>query len=325
MRVNGIHSVWTASALCALVLGVTGCNESTGTGATAVPGSHTDKTSDVALNNAADQEDVASFLLNDTVNALAKSTTDPTLLTTTTNPCTGGGTVTVVVDDVDPPGPSTGDKFSSTYLDCITFGGRTINGTSAFEIVSLTGDFATAIWQISTKATIDLTTVSATSSRANKGSHTFTAGTTDGVTYTRAAKGTSAQVVTTGTAAPRNETRAVDNALSWNVATSAYSDTVSINNTGGPGGDLAVETLATLAGTFSVPTTTWYWGRSFSSPTAGKLRVTRTNGAAKSINTYTAQSDGRVEIAVDANGDGTPESTTIAAWPFQIIALLGLY
>lgn len=315
---------WASTLLCAVV-GLSACNESAETSKKETKNSGGDSQTQSAMDNAADQVDVSRFLFNDTVNALVESSPNSALLTTTTDPCLGGGSVTVTVDDVDPEGPSSGDTYTSTYTDCIMWGNRTMNGTNAFEIVTLTGDPTQpppAIWAIETTAATDMTVTSTQSTRVTLGTFSFAAGTTDGVTYTRAAKGDSEQTVTVGAAPPRTETRNVDTALSWDVGAATYVDTVTINSTGGHGGDLAVETLEPLSGSTNAGTGTWT--NSFGPPTAGVLVVTRTNATATSIRTYTAQSDGTVQVETDANGDGTPESTTVTRWPFQILALLGL-
>lgn len=315
---------WVSTLLCAVV-GLSACNESAETSKKETKITGGDSQTQSAVNNAADQVDVSRFLFNDTVNALAESNPNKALLTTTTDPCLGGGSVTVTVDDVDPAGPSTGDTYTSTYTDCIMWGNRTLNGTSTFEIVTLTGDPTQpppAIWAIETTVVTDMTVVSSQSTRVSTGTFSFAAGTTDGVAYTRAVNGDSKQTVTVGAAPPRTETTSIDTALSWDVGAGTYVDTVTINSVGGHGGDLVVETLEPLSG--SMTTETGTWRISFAPPSAGILRATRTSATATSIRTYTAQSDGTVQIETDADGDGTPESTTVTRWPFQILAILGL-
>lgn len=320
---------WAYVASLAALLALPGCNEQAQSSkVTTHTPSAQPKADDSAVANSADQLDVAAFVYSDTINALVATGNYATLLTTTVNPCSGGGTVTVAYDDIDPAGPSTGDSYTSTYADCV-YWGSTLNGTNSFKIDELSGDPtapAPAVWMIKTTAVTDLLVDRTTSSRAMKGTHLFAAGTSDGVNYSRAVTGDSTTTRTQGTTTS-TETRKDDTKLTWNLSNNSYSNTISRDETGGPAGDLTIETLEILTGT--IPATTTRWRNSLNPPTAGKARVTRTavtaTTATKSIQTFTALSDGTVQTDIDSNGDGVVDTTTTGPWPYRILYLLGLY
>lgn len=290
------------------------------------PTQSTPPDSDAAESNAADQLNVADFAMRNAIHAFAATGPNAALLTTVTNPCLGGGTVTVDQNDVDPVGPSTGDTYKSTFANCV-IGARTINGSSEFEIVTLVGDPTQpppAVWSIDTRAAIDITVLSANFTRASKGEFHFAAGTSDGVDFAREIAGQATQSITTGTAT-RNEARSDESSLTWNVNTNSYRDTVRITQTGGSGGDLAVETLAPVTGTITPRTVFGFTLYRYNPPTAGSVKVTVTSGSLTTSTTYTGQSDGQAQIDIDTDGNGTIDTTTTGPWPRRVLTLLGLF
>lgn len=232
---------------------------------------------------------------------------------------TGNGSISVTVDDVDPPGRSTGDSYTTTYDKCVQFG-RTLDGSSKFTIDALSGDLfspAPAIWNIATTAISDLTITSTTSSRTEASSYKFSAGTTDGVTYSKIAEGTSSGSVTRATV---TTTQSSDFKMTMdeNYNTSLYTHTMLVDRKGGARGDLLIETPDPLIGPL---------GTFGTAPTSGSIKVTRTTAATattpatKSITAITALAGGDARVDVDSNGDGTIDTTSTVPWRRAIFSL----
>ncbi len=240
----------------------------------------------------------------------------PTPLTTDT----GNGSISVTVDDVAPAGRSAGDSYSTTYNKCVQFG-RMLDGTSSFTINALSGVLfspAPAIWSIATTAVSDMTITSATSTRTEKSSYKFSNGSTDGVTYTKIAEGTSTGSVTRATVTTTQSSN-FKMTLADNHNTNLYTHTMSVNKKGGARGDVLIETPTPLVGPLGT------FGRA---PDSGSIKVTRTTAATattaatKSITTITAIGGGNARVDVDSNGDGVINSTSTVTW---FIALASLF
>lgn len=218
---------------------------------------------------------------------------------------TGNGSISVTVDDIDPPGRSAGDSYTTTYTNCVQFS-RTLSGSSKFTIVTLTGDPTLpppAIWSIATTAVSDLTITLATSSRTEKSSYSFTNGTLDGVAYSRVAAGTSSGSVTRA-GVTTIQSGNFKNTLDSNYNLNTYTYTMLVDRKTGTG-DVLIETPVPLAGTL---------GTLVKSPTSGTLKVTRSTGTTLSITTTTAIGGGNARVDVDSNGDGVIDSTSTVPW-----------
>lgn len=215
---------------------------------------------------------------------------------------TGKGSISVTVDDVDPPGRSAGDSYATTYNNCVQFG-RTLNGSSKFTIVTLTGDPTQpppAIWSITTTAVSDLTVTLATSSYTERSNYNFSHGTVDGVSYARVAEGTSNGSVTrAGVTTPQSGN--FKNTLDIDYSLNTYTYTMSVDKKT-VAGDVLIETLTPLTGTVG------------DSPGSGVIRVTRSTATTRSITTTTALGGGNARVDVDNNGDGVIDSTVTLPW-----------
>ncbi|MBI3774617.1 MAG: hypothetical protein HY273_03530 [Gammaproteobacteria bacterium] len=232
---------------------------------------------------------------------------------------TGKGSISVTVNDVDPAGRSTGDSYTTTYNQCVQFG-RTLDGSSTFTIDALTGvpySPAPAIWSIATTAESNMTITSTTSSRTEKSKYTFSNGSTDGVTYTKVAEGTSTGSVTRA-AVTTAQSSNFKMTLAENHNTNLYTHTMLVDRKGGARGDVLIETPAPLVGPLGS------FGRA---PDSGSIKVTRTTvatattPATKSITTITAIGGGNARVEVDSNGDGVIDTTTTVAWWVAVISL----
>jgi hypothetical protein len=217
----------------------------------------------------------------------------------------GNGSMTIEIDDVDPPGQSTGDSFTITYDDCVQFG-ATYNGSSAFKIDEVSGLPYSAppqVWRVATSHASDVTIVRATGVTTMGSTFVFSSGTADGVAYERIVKGSFD--LAAGTTAPI--ATMYDNNYGWNVATNSFTHTV---NTGFSSsfGSYKLETLTPVSGMLDAP------------PTGGKARITQDFGSTTMITTYTVLTDGMVQVELDANGDGTVDVTYALPWRSSPIA-----
>lgn len=227
---------------------------------------------------------------------------------------TGNGSISVTVDDVDPPGHSAGDSYTTTYDMCVQFG-RTLDGSSKFTIDALSGELfspAPAIWNIATTAVSDMTITTATSSRTEQSSYAFTAGTTDGVIYSKIAEGTSSGSVTRASVTTTQSSN-FKMTMDENHSTNLYTHTMLVDRKGGARGDLLIETPEALEGPL---------GTFGTAPASGSIKVTRVTTAATSITTITALGGGDARVDVDSNGDGTIDTTSTVPWRRAILGLL---
>ena len=235
---------------------------------------------------------------------------------------TGNGSISVTVNRADTTKPSVNDSYTTTYNQCVQFG-RTLNGTSKFTIAALTGvpfSLAPAIWSIATIAESDMTITSTTSSRTEKSKYTFSNGSTDGVTYTKIAEGTSSGSVTRGpVTAPVTTTQSSNfkMTLADNHNTNLYTHTMSVGRKTDTR-DVLIDTPTPLVGKL---------GTFGTAPDSGSIKVTRTTvatattPATKSITTITVTTGGNARVDVDSNGDGVIDSTSTVTWRVAILSL----
>ncbi len=232
---------------------------------------------------------------------------------------TGNGSITVVVARADPAKPTAKDSYTTTYSKCVR-SGRTLDGNSTFIIDALTGDPKLpppAIWSIATTAESNMTITSATSSRTEKSKYTFSNGTTDGVTYSKVADGTSSGSITRA-AVTTTQSGKFKMTLDDNHNTNLYTHTMLVDKKNSVRGDLLIETPTPLVGPLGT------LGRA---PNSGVIKVTHTTlatattPATKSITTITALAGGNARLDIDSNGDGVIDSTSTVPWTLAILSL----
>ncbi len=231
---------------------------------------------------------------------------------------TGKGSITVTVTRADPTKPSANDSYTTTYNQCVQ-SARTLDGTSSFTIDALSGVLFSpppVIWSIATTAVSDMTITSTTSTRTEKSSYTFSNGSTDGVTYTKIAEGTSTGSVTRATVTT-TQSGNFKMTLAENHNTNLYTHTMSVDRKTDTR-EVLIETPTPLIGKL---------GTFGTAPDSGSIKVTRTTAATattaatKSITTITAVTGGNARVDVDSNGDGAIDSTSTVTWRLAILSL----
>lgn len=260
-----------------------------------------------ALTAAADVEVFAALLIQ-------RQKVQMGLLSVTTYYCSspdplntdaGNGSMVIEIDDVDPPGQSTGDSFKITYNDCVQFGG-TYNGSSAFKIDEISGTPYAAppqLWRVATSHASEIAIERGGSTTTTASTFGFSSGTADGVAYERIVKGSFDFAAGSGTPI----TTLYDNNYGWNVSTNTFTHSVN-SSFSSSFGSYKLETLTPVTGTLDTP------------PTAGKARITQDFGSTTMITTFTVLTDGMVQVELDANGDGTVDVTYTVPWRSSQVA-----
>lgn len=219
---------------------------------------------------------------------------------------TGNGSVTTVRDDVDPAGPSTGDKVTVTFDACVRFG-RTINGTRSFEYVAVTGQpFVTTPWTLSTTRSNNETIAYAARTVVMSGTSSVVADSPDATIVNRKVTGTSTQTTTPTAGAAVTRTRTFTISTTRNAATQTFTTSANVSSTG-PGGSNAIETTTPITGSLGF----------FTPPTAGVIKITNTSTTVPPvtrITTITILAGGQAQLDVDSNGDGIIDTTTTVPW-----------
>ncbi len=221
------------------------------------------------------------------------------------NTDTGNGSMSIAIDDVDPPGQSTGDSFTISYAACVQFGG-TYNGSSKFKIDEISGTpYAPSpqVWRVSTSHSSDVRIDHATGSTTLGSSFVFSSGTADGVSYDRLIQGSFD--LSNGAATPF--ATKFKNDYGWNVATNSFAHSVN-SSYSSDFGSYALETLVPIRGVLGT------------APTEGKARVTQDFGSVNMITTLTVIADGMVRVELDANGDGVVDVTYEQPWSNSALA-----
>lgn len=221
------------------------------------------------------------------------------VLITSSAPCTGGGTVSTTVNDLDNNNIlSTGDTVTATFFNCVEFG-VVINGSFSINNVVVTGiPGVTAASSVG--ATFTFTNLSAQdgiSTVTVNGNFDLQVATANGINFDITVTTNNLSVAENG------QTTTLSNfseSLSVNQSTGAFSYTTN--------GTL---TSTRLGGTLTFQTLTPFSGVAGAPPSSGVLRV---NGANNTSLTLTALSSTSVRIDVDANGDGVFETSTIKTW-----------
>lgn len=217
--------------------------------------------------------------------------------------CTGGGTATYSLNDVDGNlAASTGDTLSITFANCVE-SGLTYNGDLSLTEFTLSGDPAAGPYSMgATFAFTNFHAAGAGESHSIAGAYGYSEATADNVVYT--ANVTIGSLSYTGMDGTESSTYTFTNFSASgtnNLATGAYTF-----SSEGKVDD------STLGGSITIATVTEFAGVAPGDPTSGVMKVT---GAANSSVTLSAMSDGvNVELAVDADGNGVAEETIATTW-----------
>jgi hypothetical protein len=231
---------------------------------------------------------------------IASASAHPTASTSSTQACTGGGTMTITLDDRDGNQQiSNGDVITASFSQCKDTATSTINGAIA---VTLTG------------------TPTATQFAASANFQNIVV-TDNGVTATIA--GTVA-VSETDTATDIVTTLSVGSSgLTASTASTAYTDAVSfasgfvITTDEASSGSVSVSLAGTMSaqsvgGSITIATPQpLVEASSDTYPSSGQVILTGASGSAVRA---TVLDNTQVKIELDANGDGTYESTSIVTW-----------
>jgi len=254
--------------------------------------------SDVDLYNTA-------FYVNAELNLLAVTTT--TFYCSSPDPAnvdTGNGSITIVRNDVDPPGRSTGDTVTTTYTNCLQFG-RVIDGEKTQTVVEVTGQpYAFAPWAIETQRSSNLTMTTDTQQVVEQNTARMRAFSDDGVITTRTTQGSSSSTVTDMNGNTTSDTRdfTITTTTDWNAQTSTKS--LDIRSSSSDGSSRTIVTVEPLVGGFGGP------------PNSGIVEITATDGTTGQTRTLrvTAGPLGNATVELDADGDGVFETTFDTFW-----------
>lgn len=221
--------------------------------------------------------------------------------------CTYGGSLTVSANVASTNGTvAAGDSLTITSNGCTeSFG--TINGSLGFVITSLNGTYASSSYSAGLTMTFNNFAVSSSQVTASiNGSLSYGLSVTGANARTASVSTPSLTVSATygGVARSRTLTNYVATLARTADPTSVYVTTYNVN------GFLTSSSLSSQAIAFNTttPIVTRYTD---SYPSSGVLVIT---GASNSKIRITALSNTLVREELDANGDGTFESSTTAAW-----------
>ena len=222
--------------------------------------------------------------------------------TTTTEPCAGGGTLTIVDNDLNGDGkPDAGDSASLTANNCI-FEGSTLTGGLTLAVNAFSGNINTPPFTATMTLTFNnLTARSAAASSTGTGTMALSLNAPTSNTRTVSLKST--QFTTTSTYGGTTYNRTLDN----------YTVVVDSNATSSrttAAGTLSSSAFESKTVTIATPVP---FVRVFpqTRPSSGQATATGTNGGVVRV---TAISNTQVKIELDANADGTYETSVTKLW-----------
>lgn len=268
---------------------------------TSSPATNSGATTDVALSSFTDIAVRAGLQIQD-LQVVQGLTSVSKYFCSSPNPLgtdSGNGDMTFTIDDMDPPGQSTGDSFSVTFNQC-AYSGQAYDGASEFKVDEISGtpySPSPTAWRVATSHNASLTMTSATTSQTLKTAFGFSSGTPDGVLFERNISG-----LLDLTAATVSMKNTFDNQRNWNINTNTFVQSVNNASSGGFG-EFTLLTLQAMSGPLG------------QAPDAGQVRTTlNIPGAIIMITTYTVVGSGNVKVELDIGGDGTLDSVFEQPW-----------
>lgn len=244
--------------------------------------------------------DVATFVLGHLRTPFATSGDGATLkaVQSATQNCPGGGSARITLDDRNNNGQAdAGDTAAFVFANCVVDGARA-SGSMAFVFQSYASTATSETTQVAVTFTA-LTVVDASGTNAVDGDLTMLARVSLVAPLTSAVTLSGARLTVTEGGLSRTLTD-YSGTLALDATAGTYAYTVSGTIAGGG-----------LSGSLSVTTPTRIAGRIGSDPTEGVMLLT---GANKSTVRVTVAPPSGVTLAIDANGDGTADSTKALTW-----------
>ena len=222
--------------------------------------------------------------------------------TTTTDPCAGGGTLTAVENDINGNGlPDAGDSASLTANNCV-FEGSTLNGGLSLAVTAFSGNVNVPPFSAALTLTFaNLTARSATASTTGNGTMALSLNATTASNQIFTLNAT--QFSTTSTYGGATYSRTLEN----------Y--TVAVDKTATSSKTTAAGTLSSTA--FESKTVTIATPVPFvrvfpqTRPSSGQATATGANGGVLRV---TAISNTQVKIELDADANGTFETSVTKLW-----------
>lgn len=227
-------------------------------------------------------------------------------ITERVTPCPGGGTITYIQDNQDPPSFSQGDSYTTTFAGCVS-GTTTTNGSRIFRVDLLEGQpYVTAPWAMTTSMTREnFTVVSLWGEHSVDGVSTIALSSADNIVYTQVTTGDWARTRNNGgTTTMSTNNYTISNTWDENLRT--FTLEFDVASTSDQFGDVHVHTQEPLSGTI------------FQTPASGRFTIERTGiDGSLSIVTVTALPNGLVRMEIDNNGDGVVDTVQEVSW-YQI-------
>lgn len=214
-------------------------------------------------------------------------------------PCSGGGSVTFSGNVRSEVNPSPGDAITLTASNCREVG-ATVNGSLALRIMSVSGNFDSFPFSMGLEAsTTDFRASTGTATYQSSGSMTLNVTATSSISQDVAV--TIPSMVSSVAAGAKTETYQYTN---YSMAMSVRGSSTSLSLNGGMnvpslGGNLVtVQTVQPFTSTTSYPTS----GNAIATTAlGGKMRITASSGS-------------QALIELDANSDGTYETSKSVPW-----------
>jgi hypothetical protein len=231
---------------------------------------------------------------------IASASVHPATTISDTQPCGVSGTVTVVLDDHDNnQALSNGDAVSATFAQCKDSATTTINGAIA---ITLTGTPTDTQFSASANFQSVVVTDNAVTSTIS-GTVTVAENDMPTVTETTLSVGNSGLTASTASTGYNDSVSFASGFVIRTDESSSGSVSVSLSGT---------MTAQSLAGSITISTPQpVVEGSGDSYPSSGQVIITGASGSAVRA---TVLDNTQVRLELDANGDGTYESTSTVAW-----------